>query len=87
MLKRLFLIAGLLAAAILFGTLGFMFVEGWSAFDSFYMTMITLTTVGYGEVHPLSFHGRLFNTFLMLVGVTTGFVSNSTITSSLHPWL
>src|SRR2546428_9408169 len=74
-LKRLLSIAGLLAAAILFGTLGFMFVEGWSAFDSFYMTMITLTTVGYGEVHPLSFHGRLFNTFLMLVGVTTVFVS------------
>jgi voltage-gated potassium channel len=74
-LKRLLLIAGLLVAVMLFGTLGFMFVERWSAFDSFYMTIITLTTVGYAEVHPLSFHGRVFNTFLILAGVTTVFVS------------
>src|SRR5262252_8188870 len=39
------------------------------------MTLITLTTVGYGEVHPLSFHGRVFASFLMLIGVTTVFVS------------
>ena len=53
--KRLFFIAALLAAVILIGTAGFHFVEGWPVFDSFYMTLITLTTVGYGEVHPLSF--------------------------------
>src|SRR5439155_300883 len=41
----------------------------------FYMTLITLTTVGYGEVHPLSNHGRIFASFLMFVGVTTVFVS------------
>jgi voltage-gated potassium channel len=82
-LKRLLLIAGLLAAVILFGTFGFMFVEGWSAFDSFYMTMITLTTVGYAEVHPISFHGRLFNTFFMLVGVTTVFVSIAVLGETL----
>src|SRR5215831_5662055 len=39
------------------------------------MTLITLTTVGYGEVHPLSDRGRLFASFLMLIGVTTVFVS------------
>lgn len=53
------------------GTLGFQMVEGWSTFDSFYMTLITLTTVGYEEVHPLSFNGRIFASVLMLAGVTT----------------
>src|SRR3989454_5074527 len=52
-----------------------MWVEGWTLFDSLYMSLITLTTVGYGEVHPLSFQGRVFASFLMLVGVTTVFVS------------
>ena len=53
------------------GTLGFQAVEGWSLFDSFYMTLVTLTTVGYEEIHPLSFRGRVFASVLMLAGVTT----------------
>src|SRR5678809_763342 len=57
------------------GTIGFVWVEGWSLFDSFYMTLMTLTTVGYGEVHPLSFRGRVFASVLMLIGVTTVFAS------------
>jgi voltage-gated potassium channel len=75
LLKRLLLIAGVLTTTLLLGTLGFMFVEGWAPFDSFYMTLMTMTTVGYGEVHPLSFHGRIFASALMLVGVTSVFVS------------
>jgi voltage-gated potassium channel len=58
-------------------------VEGWPVFDSFYMTLMTLTTVGYGEVHPLSDRGRLFASFLMLVGVTTVFVSIAIIGDTL----
>src|SRR5437870_12650089 len=52
-----------------------MWVEGWTLFDSLYMSLITLTTVGYGEVHPLSFQGRVFASALMLVGVTSVFVA------------
>jgi voltage-gated potassium channel len=74
-IRRLLLIAVLLALEITIGTFGFVEVEGWSFFDSFYMTLITLTTVGYGEVHPLSNHGRMFASVLMLIGVTTVFVS------------
>jgi voltage-gated potassium channel len=81
--KRLLFIAGLLTAAVVLGTVGFVVVEGWSAFDSFYMTLMTLTTVGYGEVHPLSDRGRLFASFLMLVGVTTVFVSIAIIGDTL----
>ena len=73
-LKRFLLIAASLSATLLIGTVGFMWVEGWTLFGSLYMSLITLTTVGYGEVHPLSFQGRVFASFLMLVGVTTVFV-------------
>ena len=74
-LRRLLFIAGLLTTAIMIGTLGFHLVEGWPVFDCFYMTLITLTTVGYGEIHPLSFHGRMFASVLMMIGVTAVFVS------------
>ena len=73
--RRVLIVAGVLVSAVLIGTLGFRLVEGWPLFDAFYMALITLTTVGYGEVHPLSFQGRMFASFLMLVGVATVFVS------------
>jgi voltage-gated potassium channel len=78
-LRGLLLIAALLAAVLLLGALGFYFIEGWTLFDSFYMSLITLTTVGYGEVHPLSFDGRLFASVFMLIGVTALFVSFAVI--------
>ncbi len=59
------------AAVLGTGTLGFMWIESWGAFDSFYMTVITLSTVGFGEVRPLSEVGRLFAVFLILGGVAT----------------
>lgn len=52
------------------GTLGFIWIEHYSPFDAFYMTLITVSTVGYGELHPLSFRGRVFNSFLIFFGVT-----------------
>src|SRR5437016_10502016 len=54
---------------LLLGTLGYHFIEGWSYFDSLYMTVITLTTVGYAEIHDLSNAGRVFTMFLCLGGV------------------
>jgi voltage-gated potassium channel len=80
---RFLAIGGGLAGAILIGTIGFRLVEGWPLFDAFYMALITLTTVGYGEVHPLSFQGRVFASFLMLVGVATVFVSFAVVGETL----
>ncbi|WP_420630941.1 potassium channel family protein [Candidatus Leptofilum sp.] len=53
-----------------FGTVGYMLIEGWSLFDAFYMTAITLTTVGFGEVNTLTTSGRIFTVTLLVAGVT-----------------
>jgi len=60
-------------AILLVGTAGFHWIEGWPWFDGLYMTLTTLTTIGYQELHPLSPAGRLFNTFLIIVGVSSLF--------------
>jgi len=64
-----------MSTLLLYGTLAFYWIEGWSPFDAFYMTLMTLTTVGYGEVHPLSLGGRIIASSLMLGGVAIVFVS------------
>jgi voltage-gated potassium channel len=67
--RRLYLGLLFLGFVILFGTIGYETVEGWDPLDSFYMTVTTLTTVGYGEIHPLSDYGRIFTIVLIIVGV------------------
>lgn len=54
---------------LLIGTIGFSLIEGWSPFDSLYMTVITLGSVGFQEVHPLSMPGRAFTIVLILTGL------------------
>ena len=54
---------------MLIGTWGYMLLEGWSALDAFYMTVITFSTVGFMEVHDLSGWGRLYTTALIFLGV------------------
>jgi voltage-gated potassium channel len=61
----------LLALVVLGGTIGYMLIEGWSALDALYMTVISVTTVGYKEVHPLSRPGELFTMLVLTVGVAT----------------
>lgn len=53
------------------GTLGFMWIEGWSLADGLYMTIITISTVGYGEIAPLSSAGRMFASALIVGGLGT----------------
>ncbi|MBT8338769.1 MAG: potassium channel family protein, partial [Desulfatitalea sp.] len=54
---------------VLVGTLGYMLIEGWNALDSLFMTITTLATVGYGEVHALTTMGRIYSIILILLGV------------------
>ena len=60
---------GLLVSVVVGGTVGYMVIEGWSAWDAFYMTVITVTTVGYKEVHDLSRAGQVFTVVLLFGGV------------------
>ena len=59
----------LLVTMIAGGTLGYMVLEGWGPWDAFYMTVITVTTVGYREVHDLSRAGQIFTVVLLFGGV------------------
>jgi voltage-gated potassium channel len=61
----------LLAVVIAYGIAGYILINRWNFLDSFYMVIITISTVGYGEVHPQSIAGRLFSSTLIVVGVGT----------------
>ncbi len=56
-------------AVLLIGTAGYMTLEDWSFMDAFYMTVITLTTIGFGETHPLSTSGRIFTLMIIFCGM------------------
>ncbi len=70
-LTRFRLPAVLLAVMILYGITGYMVIERWNFLDAFFMTIITMSTVGYLEVHPLSRAGELFTATLIVAGVGT----------------
>lgn len=67
--RKLAAVLALVAGILVTGTVGYRVIEHWSAFDSFYMTVITLSTVGYSEVYPLSQGGRAFTIALIFGGM------------------
>jgi len=69
--KKLKIALGALLVVILIGTLGYSLIEGWNVLDSLYMSVITISTVGFQEVHPLSSTGRVFTLFFIIFGVGT----------------
>jgi voltage-gated potassium channel len=84
------LAVALLGVVFVAGTGGYMAIEGWSAWDAFYMTVISVSTAGYREVHTLSRAGEVFTSLLLIFGVGTAFyaftlVAASIIESRLHP--
>jgi voltage-gated potassium channel len=60
---------GILLLILLIGTMGFMYIEHWNFLDSLYMTVITITTVGFKEVREISDGGRIFTIFIILFGM------------------
>lgn len=65
------LAVAVLCSVIVGGVLGYRFIEGWPFWDAVYMTITTITTVGYREVHPLSQAGQVFTVALIVAGVGT----------------
>lgn len=80
--KVKFTLALIFLVAVL-GTIGYHLIEGWSWFDSVYMVIVTFSTVGYMEVHPLSHAGRVFNIFVIIAGVGTVFFGIGAVTQAL----
>src|SRR4051794_40314558 len=74
---RIALALELLVVAL--GVAGFHFVEGWSPFDSLYMAIITLSGVGFAEVHPLDGPGRVMTMSLIVAGVFSGAFAIGTV--------
>ena len=69
-IRRLLWGVCVLAIIIAAGVIGYVVIEDWSVVDALYMTIITVTTVGYDEVHPLTTTGRIFSIFLIVGGVS-----------------
>lgn len=73
-LEQFKLPVGMLVAAVVYGTLGYVVLFGWKFIDALYMTAITLTTVGYREVEPVESVGaKLFTISLLVVGISALF--------------
>src|SRR5437016_9578859 len=80
--RRLALITLAMALTLAGGTAGFVLIEGYPVFDAFYMTLTTVTTVGYGEIRTLSHAGRIFNCFLISFGVVVIFLAVGAMTQT-----
>ncbi|HAY81288.1 MAG TPA: hypothetical protein DCY79_15905 [Planctomycetaceae bacterium] len=83
---RLIFVFGSLLGLTLIGSLGYAAIEGWPLRDGFYMTIITLSTVGYGETRPLSDEGRWFTSLIIFLGIVGMTCCTATITSMLVGW-
>ncbi|MDA8098051.1 MAG: potassium channel protein [Nitrospiraceae bacterium] len=70
LIRQLKISIAALAVLILAGTFGYMVIERWRFLDAFYMTIITISTVGYREVHELSDRGMIFTSVLIIFGVS-----------------
>ena len=64
----LFIILGI----VVFGTFGYVYVDQMPLFDSFYMTIITISTVGFSEIHPLSNEGRVITMIIIIASISIG---------------
>jgi len=58
-------------AILVVGTTFYTIVEDWTVIEALYFTVITLTTIGYGDLHPTTEFSRLFTIFFVLAGVST----------------
>ena len=68
--RRIIVLVALSILLTAFGTAGYMLLQDYSFIEALYMTVLTLSTVGFTEVHPLDTNGRIFTIILILMGVS-----------------
>jgi voltage-gated potassium channel len=73
----------LLLSLVLFGTLGYIVIEGDTLLDALYMTIITMSTVGFGEIHRLTVEGKIFTIVLIIMSISTFAYAITTISTYL----
>ncbi len=80
LIYRVLVFMGVLVALLFIGVIGFMFTEGLSFLDALYFTIVTISTVGYGDIHPVTIGGKVLAFLLIVIGVGTflGFFANVT---------
>jgi voltage-gated potassium channel len=69
-----------IALVLIVGTVGYKLIEGWTWLEGFYMTVITVTTIGFKEVHDLSIYGQLFTILIIFTGF--GMVAYAAVTGA-----
>jgi voltage-gated potassium channel len=77
---RVLVFMGVLVVLLLTGVFGFMIIEGLSFLDALYFTIVTISTVGYGDIHPVTTGGKILAFMIIVIGVGTflGFFANVT---------
>jgi hypothetical protein len=81
--KRLRILLLLPIAILLVGTIGFMVIEKLPFVDALYFTIVTISTVGYGDIHPTTMAGKLFGIILIIIGIGTFLTIVTSLTQSL----
>jgi voltage-gated potassium channel len=76
--------AATLFSLLLTGTLFYSYVEGWTYLDSLYFSVITITTVGYGDLHPTTPASKIFTMFLIFAGIGLGVFVITSIADSFR---
>jgi len=66
---RLRFFIAIIMSVLFIGVVGFIYLDGLSVSEAFYLTVVTISTVGYGDLHPLTLEGRLFAVFVIIAGV------------------
>jgi len=69
LIRRSPLLFSLPVIIVIIGTIGFMFIENLSFIDSLYFTIVTISTVGYGDIYPINTAGKIFGIILIVIGI------------------
>src|SRR5918992_1800013 len=83
LIRRMVRIGATFAAVVVYGTVGYIVLEGWPFLDALYMTITTMTTVGFREVNELDTGGRLFTLTVVVLGVGTALIGISLLAAAI----